>query len=73
MIEIRFRELDSVVDRFFVFESNRTFSDKENPPHFQQNRDRFQQYEHKITHIVFPLIPKSEITLIRDERLLWLG
>ncbi|GJJ78685.1 beta-1,4-mannosyl-glycoprotein beta-1,4-N-acetylglucosaminyltransferase [Entomortierella parvispora] len=73
MIEIRFRELDSVVDRFFIFEANETFSGIPKPLYFQQHRDRFKQYEHKITHIVLPNIPYEEKNRIRSEGLLWPG
>ncbi|KAF7375866.1 Glycosyltransferase family 17 protein [Mycena sanguinolenta] len=60
LLEIRMHELDPVVDRFFIVESNATFTGLPKETYFQQNRERFKRFEHKISYRLvpgYPLLP----------------
>jgi beta-1,4-mannosyl-glycoprotein beta-1,4-N-acetylglucosaminyltransferase len=51
LLEFRLRLLDSTVDYFVIAESNLTHSGKTKPFNFQNNRERFQPWEHKIIYL----------------------
>ena len=53
-IELRMKELQDLVDIFFLVESHFTFSRHRKPLHFKeaQDQDRFKQFRHKIVHLV---------------------
>lgn len=57
LLEIRLNELNKVVDRFVLVEATRTFQKKEKPLYFEQNKDRFKPFLHKIEHIVVDEYP----------------
>jgi beta-1,4-mannosyl-glycoprotein beta-1,4-N-acetylglucosaminyltransferase len=57
LLEIRLNELDSVVDRFVLVEATRTFQKKEKPLYFEQNKQRYAKFLHKIEHIVVDEYP----------------
>lgn len=50
LLELRFNELDSVVDKFFIVESNTTFTGLPKSTYFADNRQRFSRFEHKIVY-----------------------
>lgn len=52
VLEIRFRELDAVVDRFIVVESPWTHQGRPKELLFRNNRDRFAAFAGKIVHVV---------------------
>lgn len=52
LLELRFHELDGVVDRFVITEAPLTHSGNAKPLHFQDNLERFAPWLHKVTHIV---------------------
>lgn len=52
LLDIRFAELDSVVDRWVITESTKTHSGQDKPLYFKDNLERYAKYLHKITHIV---------------------
>ena len=55
LLEIRLNELDEVVDRFFILESNATFTGIPKETYFADNRDRFKAFESKIEyHLCVP-------------------
>jgi beta-1,4-mannosyl-glycoprotein beta-1,4-N-acetylglucosaminyltransferase len=54
ILEIRLNILDEYVDFFVLGESEQTFSNKTKPLFYQQNKERFKKWEHKIIHIVHP-------------------
>ena len=58
LLELRMNELDTVVDRFFILESNATFTGLEKETYFAKNRARFAKFEGKISYYlcvhVFP-------------------
>lgn len=51
LLEFRFKLLDPFVDYFVLAESNVTHSGEPKPLHFQQNRDRYAKWLHKIIYI----------------------
>ncbi|KKN20008.1 hypothetical protein LCGC14_0940010 [marine sediment metagenome] len=52
VLEIRLRELAPVVDCFVLSEATRTFSGKEKPLYYDENKERFAEFAHKIHHVV---------------------
>ncbi len=60
VLELRLHELDPVVDRFVLVEATRTHSNQPKPLYFQDNKDRFSQFLHKIVHIVVDTYPPYE-------------
>ncbi|KAK2463163.1 hypothetical protein APHAL10511_004818 [Amanita phalloides] len=57
LLEIRMNELDSVVDHFFIVESNATFTGLPKKTYFADNRARFSKFEHKIVYKFMPGYP----------------
>lgn len=54
MLEIRLNILDPHVDFFVLCESHKTFSGKDKPLYYKENKERFAQWNHKILHVVAP-------------------
>ena len=52
LLELRFETLYDHVDVFVLVESMYTFTGKEKPLHFQNNKDRFSKWLPKIRHVV---------------------
>ena len=52
ILEMRFKELFDVVDRFVISEGNMTFGGKPKPYHFRDNLKRFGKYLSKVTHFL---------------------
>lgn len=50
ILEIRLNVLDPYVDCFILSEATKTFSGLEKPLYYQENKDRFEQFNHKIIH-----------------------
>ena len=57
VLEIRLHELSPIVDRFVICESPVTFSGKEKPLHFSENRERFASFADRIDHVVIKDVP----------------
>ncbi|KAK1232157.1 hypothetical protein PQX77_004705 [Marasmius sp. AFHP31] len=53
LLEIRLNELDSVVDWFFIVESNATFTGLPKEKYYLNNAERFQKFAHKIKYRSF--------------------
>lgn len=53
ILKLRLSELNSIVDRFVIVESNTTFQGHPKPLHYLKNKHLFKKYEHKIIHIVY--------------------
>jgi len=66
LLEIRFNILDPHVDRFVIMESTETFSGKENPLYYQENKERFAEWNHKVISVNPPKIDASS-AFIRAE------
>lgn len=54
LLEIRLNELDPVVDRFFIIESNATFTGLPKERYFYNNRARFDKFAKKISYRFLP-------------------
>jgi len=52
LLEIRLNVLNDVVDYFVLTESTRTFTGKPKPLYYDENKDRFKEFSHKIRHVV---------------------
>lgn len=61
LLEIRMNELDSVVDKFFIIESNVTFTGLPKETYFATNKARFAKFQHKIVYQFLPdhALPQS--------------
>ena len=57
LLELRLRELNSVVDYFVIVESTLTFQGEEKELFFLKNKHRFEDYMDKIVHIVVDDMP----------------
>ena len=57
LLRLRLNELNEVVDKFVIVEATRTFQKKPKPLYFQENKELFAEFEHKIIHIVVDAYP----------------
>lgn len=65
LLELRFRELDRVVDRFVVVESTLTHAGQPKPLYFLDNQTRFRPWLNKVTHVVAEPLPGDGIPATR--------
>lgn len=66
LLEIRLNELDSYVDYFVISEMPVTHSGKPKPLYFQDNKERFKKWEHKIIHLVADNPPSVQDPWLRE-------
>jgi beta-1,4-mannosyl-glycoprotein beta-1,4-N-acetylglucosaminyltransferase len=59
ILEIRLNTLDSVVDKFILIESTVSHSGKEKPLFYQENKHKFEKFNHKIIHCIVEDTPNS--------------
>lgn len=59
MLEMRLDMLDPYVDKFVLIECVETFSGNPKPLYYEENKERFKKYHHKIIHHVTYDPPKS--------------
>jgi len=57
LLYYRLSILDEYVDKFILVESNHTFSGKEKPLFYNENKSKFEKFNDKIIHIVVNDIP----------------
>lgn len=57
ILELRLSTLSDVVDTFLIVESPWTFTGKEKPLYFLENKDRFSKWGSKIRHMVLKQMP----------------
>jgi len=57
LLELRLNILNDVVDYFVLTESPWTVSGNEKPLYYQENKDRFKKFNHKIIHNITEEIP----------------
>jgi len=55
ILELRLGQLDEVVDHFVIVETSRTFSGMPKPYYYQENKERFAKWNHKILHTAIDL------------------
>lgn len=65
LLELRLHELNDVVDVFVLSEARQTHSGKPKPLYFEENKQRFSQYLHKIKHIIVDF-PETEDSWDRE-------
>ncbi len=61
LLEIRFGELDKVVDYFVLAEANSTFSGKPKEFLFEKNKERYKKYFDKIIYVKIIKMPRINI------------
>lgn len=54
LLELRLNILDPYVDHFIIVESKQTFMGQPKPLYYEENKERFAKWNHKIVHIVVP-------------------
>jgi beta-1,4-mannosyl-glycoprotein beta-1,4-N-acetylglucosaminyltransferase len=57
ILEIRLNILDPYVDYFVISECNKTFSGLDKPFYYNENKERFKKFHHKIVHKMFTDCP----------------
>jgi beta-1,4-mannosyl-glycoprotein beta-1,4-N-acetylglucosaminyltransferase len=66
MLNFRLHELNDVVDFFIIVEANKTFSNNPKPYFFEENKEKYNKFLHKIIHIKVDDMPTGEGSYIRD-------
>jgi len=59
VLDIRLHELASVVDKFVLVESTKTFRNKNKSLYYAENRERFEEFEDQIIHVIVTDTPRS--------------
>jgi len=59
LLEIRLNILNDYVDYFVLVESTKTFTGKEKPLYYLENKNRFEKFNYKIIHIIVDDMPDS--------------
>lgn len=59
LLEIRLNVLNDTIDYFVLTESTVTFSGLDKPLYYQENKDRFEKFNHKIIHVVVDDTPEG--------------
>lgn len=67
LVDIRFAELDQVVDFFVVVEADMTFKGEPKPLTFQENIERWAPYHDKIIHVVVDDFDKDATPFQRED------
>jgi len=63
ILELRLETLNDFVDKFVIVESTVTFSGKEKPLVFNENKDKFTKFKDKIIHVIIDDTPDDFINL----------
>lgn len=63
LLEIRLKELSSVVDYFVLVEANKTQSLKDKPYYFETNKNRYSEFSDKIIHVKVDDCPSNSQNL----------
>ena len=63
LLEIRMEILDPYVDYFVISECNKTFSGLDKPFYYEENKERFKKFHHKIIHKMFTDTPERSYDL----------
>lgn len=57
ILDIRLNTLDPHVDQFVLVESTRTFTGQPKPLFYEENKERFEKFRSKITHVIVDDMP----------------
>jgi beta-1,4-mannosyl-glycoprotein beta-1,4-N-acetylglucosaminyltransferase len=63
LLQIKMHTLDPIVDYFVISESTKTHSGLDKPLYFEENKDRFKEFEHKIIHQIITDTPSDYTNL----------
>ncbi len=63
LLELRLNILNDVVDKFVIVESTKTFSSKNKPLFFDENKSMFNKFKDKIIHVVIDDTPSSFLSI----------
>lgn len=63
LLEIRMEILNEYIDYFVISECNRTFSGLDKPFYYEENKERFKKFHHKIIHKKFTDTPERSYDL----------
>ncbi len=66
VLEIRLNEMNDVVDKFVLVEARLTHQGKPKPLFFNENKERFSKFLHKIEHIIVDDFPGAQSTWDRE-------
>ncbi|HYM65398.1 MAG TPA: hypothetical protein VES68_02855 [Candidatus Sulfotelmatobacter sp.] len=67
ILDIRFHELNSVVDKFVLVESTVTHVNRKKPLYYKMNQKRYKEFEDKIIHIVVDDTPDVSLAWIIND------
>lgn len=56
LLELRLKILSPHVDKFILVESCETFTGKDKPLYYEENKERFSEWNDKIIHIIAPYV-----------------
>lgn len=59
ILKLRLHIMDSFVDKFVISEATETFSGLKKPLYYEENKEMFKEFEHKIIHVVVDDTPKG--------------
>lgn len=59
ILKLRLHIMDPYVDKFVISEATETFSGLKKPLYYEENKERFKEFEHKIIHVVVDDTPKG--------------
>ena len=65
ILDLRLNILDQYVDYFVLSESVLTFSGQSKPLYYEENKDLFKKFNHKIIHNI---VPAGDLTINPFER-----
>lgn len=66
MLELRLAEMNDVVSYFVLVEATKTYAGNDKPLYFQENKQRFSKYLHKIVHVVVDDLPATNDPWVRE-------
>lgn len=65
ILKLRLHIMDPIVDKFVISEATTTFSGIPKPLYYEENKEMFREFEHKIIHVVVEDTPPGD-THVRD-------
>jgi len=65
LLELRLHVLNPYVDYFILVESHQTFSGFPKPLYYEENKEKYAEWNHKIIHIVVPNMEVDDGNLFR--------
>lgn len=63
LLDIRLNLLNDIVDKFVIIESTVTFSGNSKKLFFEENKNKFEEFKHKIIHVIIDDTPHDFINL----------